>query len=229
LNVPEKYRPGLKLEIDFNMSVTDLCKKFTEHEIVDDASVPAGEIPFENRCSVFGLLPKEPIVFSRLNKYEDGYYILPPLDSASKVGDAIVGQEGEVRSSGGQATDLLLAWNGKTIHDTAVESTGKDGTPVKLTLTYLSDNKSGSKNLGSIWLRKSTTVPDAIKAIQNAVTQHFGEASKKTFDIGLIDRRQKSRGHDNGLYLVHLCISGGVMHEKVILETGTIFFRNIFF
>lgn len=229
------------MEITFDMSVNDLCSKFTKHSVKDDnvgangvsvlrgdASLPVENTVFDCDCNIFGLNSTESWVFSRLNKYEDGYYILPPLDAAAKVGDAIKGQDVEVRSSGGKPTNLLLAWNGKNINEATIDSTGKDGLPVKLSVTLLSEDKSKKaiENIGFIWLRKSTAILDAVKAIQSYIQECFGDSFKKSLDIGLIDKRQKSRGHDNGLYLVHLYVNGGVMRDKVLLTNGILIFYS---
>ena len=73
------YRNGIKLQITPNLPVGQLCSELFAGT---DVSLPL----------LLGLQPKDTLVLSRLNEYEDGLYILSPFNSDEPIGQAIKNQ-----------------------------------------------------------------------------------------------------------------------------------------
>ena len=206
--------------MNYGSLVSELSKEFILKLLIDNDNDNAnanGENKtvhhIANSLDFVGISDSDPWCISQLAQCEDGCHVLTPFPFDSTIKEALVDRPMAMAmrtKSNVVLSNYVLIWNGSRIGSTPLEAKQFDLLPTRYQVNLLSkeSNNQGKPNLlsiGALWMRDSIKLPDVCLKVQNLITaKNDTQCNPIEFDISLLFRSKKSRGHDAGIHYLYL-------------------------
>ena len=217
----KKLAEGLSVELNYGSLVSEISKELILKLLADndnDNNNDGNKTVHHsaNSLDFVGISDLDPWCISQLAQCEDGCRVLAPFSCGSTIKEAFVDRPRQRQtqtkniSSDVFSSSFVLIWNGSQIGQTSLEAKQIDLLPTRYQVNLLFKETSNQSkpcllNIGALWMMDSVKLPDVCLKVQNLITaKHDNQCNPIEFDISLLFRSKKSRGHDAGIHYIYL-------------------------